>query len=321
MKTDERKQVLYRYLLGDLPDAEQAALGEEIFADDETFEQVWAAENELVDQYVRGRLAPAEKELFESHYLASPVHRERVAFARTLLRETDAARGKATYESATTVPWWQSFLLTLSGNPRRWIAIAALLALVAGGAWLAIERTRLRTQLEQLEKARAEEQKRAEELEKEIAGERERGDQLAEEIERLSERRSLLPVPGQSSPDTKLDAGEPSSILSFLLSPTLMRGGSEPTRLSIPRETTGVVLQMKVEAPATQRFQVLLRTVEGKQIWSHSGITARPQGNNSALVSARIAASKLPAGDYILTLSAGAEPVEINRYFFSVIKP
>ena len=68
-----------RYLLGDLPETEQTAVEQEYFADQEKFEEVWAAENDLVDRYVRGRLSRAERELFERNYLQSPKHRERVA--------------------------------------------------------------------------------------------------------------------------------------------------------------------------------------------------------------------------------------------------
>ena len=61
MKTDLQEKLVYRYLLGDLPDAEQLALEQAFFADGETFERVWEIENDLVDRYVRGRLSAAEK--------------------------------------------------------------------------------------------------------------------------------------------------------------------------------------------------------------------------------------------------------------------
>ncbi|HEV2668794.1 MAG TPA: hypothetical protein VG324_28005, partial [Blastocatellia bacterium] len=78
-----------RYLLGDLPEIEQTAVEQEYFADPEKFEEVWAAENDLVDRYVRGRLSRGERELFERNYLQSPKHRERVAVARKLLEAAD----------------------------------------------------------------------------------------------------------------------------------------------------------------------------------------------------------------------------------------
>jgi hypothetical protein len=78
-----------RYLLGDLPELEAAAVEQEYFDDPEKLEAVWAAENDLVDRYVRGRLPRGERELFERNYLKSPKHRERVAVARSLLDAAD----------------------------------------------------------------------------------------------------------------------------------------------------------------------------------------------------------------------------------------
>lgn len=64
-RTTEQDERMTRYLLGDLPGSEQAAVEQEYFADPERFEEVWSAENDLVDRYARGRLSRGERELFE----------------------------------------------------------------------------------------------------------------------------------------------------------------------------------------------------------------------------------------------------------------
>src|SRR5690242_7522625 len=103
MKTeaDGQSELMRRYLLGALTEAEQIALEQQFFADGELLDRVWATENELVDGYVRGRLPQTEREQFERHYLASPQHRERVAFAQTLLQ---AAEKIAADEGAARLP-------------------------------------------------------------------------------------------------------------------------------------------------------------------------------------------------------------------------
>jgi hypothetical protein len=85
---------LRRYLLGMLPEVEAVALEQRYFSDPETFEQVWAAENDLVDDYVAGRLGAGERRLFTERYLASPRHRERVA-AAAALRSSVAGASRA----------------------------------------------------------------------------------------------------------------------------------------------------------------------------------------------------------------------------------
>jgi hypothetical protein len=73
-----------RYLLGELPEAETAALEEWYFGDPGALDQVRAVEHDLLDDYAAGRLVPAERGRFEAHYLASPQHRARLSAARAL---------------------------------------------------------------------------------------------------------------------------------------------------------------------------------------------------------------------------------------------
>ena len=104
--TSNSRRMIRRYLLGELPEAERAALEEKYFTDQVVFEQVVQTENELVDGYVRGRLAPRERAQFERHYLAHPERRERMLFAKTFLTKLDQAEtAKAVAgESSTTAP-------------------------------------------------------------------------------------------------------------------------------------------------------------------------------------------------------------------------
>jgi hypothetical protein len=94
MKTDRRENLIRRYLLGGLMEEDQVALEQELLIDRGKFDQAWGVENELVDSYVRGNMSRADEERFEVHYLASPLHRERVAIARSFLTEIDQVAGE-----------------------------------------------------------------------------------------------------------------------------------------------------------------------------------------------------------------------------------
>jgi hypothetical protein len=94
MKIDQRENLMRRYLLGELTDANQAALEQELLIDRGKFDQAWGVENELVDSYVRGNMSRADHERFEAYYLASPLHRERVAIARSFLTHIDQVAGE-----------------------------------------------------------------------------------------------------------------------------------------------------------------------------------------------------------------------------------
>jgi hypothetical protein len=314
METDIQENIIRRYLLGDLPEAERLALEQKFFADDETFEQVWATENNLIDRYVRGRLTAVEKDLFEKNYLASPVHRQRLAFAQTLVQAVDSPVQKQVAPSKSQQPlsWWAAGSRWFRGNTMQLGMAAMVLLLIVGGIWLFTERARLRDQMNQLENAKVSEQQRTEELEKTINEERLRREELASELERLRQEQAKQTT--QTPPNQVI----PHSVVSLLLSPMLLRSEGEAAPLKITGETKKVHLQLKIQEPEAGNFRVSLRTVEGTQIWN--GIASRKGGTT---VSVLIPAGKLSTNDYILTLTASGstdQSQESGRYFFRILK-
>jgi hypothetical protein len=105
-----------RYLLGELDEADAAALEDRYVADAALLEDVRAAEDALIEAFLDGTLRPAERDRFASHYLASPVHRDRVAIARALRGRT------AIPASAAAAPFYG------------WLALAA--AVVLASLWI-----------------------------------------------------------------------------------------------------------------------------------------------------------------------------------------
>ncbi len=76
--------LMRRYFLGDLPLEERVRLEDRYLLDVALFEGLLAAENDLIDAYVRGELTEAERQQFEMEYLKSPEGHERLDFARAL---------------------------------------------------------------------------------------------------------------------------------------------------------------------------------------------------------------------------------------------
>jgi hypothetical protein len=145
-RTSEREELLVRYLLGELPAGERTRLEEDYFAEAGAFERLLAAEDELIDDYVRGGLNARERELFESRFLTNDRRRERVEFARALrgalARERAAAapapdKTRSSLEAGAS-PWWRRLLPFPPGlrTAAALSAAAVLLALLAGLVWL-----------------------------------------------------------------------------------------------------------------------------------------------------------------------------------------
>jgi hypothetical protein len=321
MEPGIQENLMHRYLLGDLPELEATVLEEELFSDDEKFERMWEIENRLVDGYVRGRLSSEDRRRFESHYLASPVHRQRLAVAQHLLGKADGL----TAEKAAAAPKASRrarVLERLGISSVQWqFALAgAMLVFAATSLWLFLDRTRLRNEIAQIRAENEARRSREQMLDDRIAAAQGQNEQLAAELERLrSERNAIAQQSAQQPPG---QASRP-KIFSFLLSPMLVRSSGEPQVLTLPLKTDMVHLQMRSLQSDARRFQVSVSTVEGRQVWKEQAIKPRIDDSNNAIIIAQIPAGKLAAGDYILTLSAinsRGEREEVNRYFFRVLK-
>jgi hypothetical protein len=306
-RTTEHDERTIRYLLGDLPETEQTAVEQEYFVDPEKFEDVWAAENDLVDRYVRGRLSRRERNLFERNYLQSPKHRERVAVSRKLLEAAD----RQVYESGRViVPAPSGLMEALKAliTPRFLAPATAFLLLLSILSWMMIERSRLNEELGKAQARLSDQERREREIAGQLAAEREQGAQLKSRLDRVLE--SIAQMPSLTPP----------SILSFLLKPggPTRTGGEPQQQITIPRETDLVKLQLKFEKGDSRRFQAAIRAVGGPPVWSQRSL--KP---GAGVITVTVPANKLPMNDYFLTLSAttpAGEPEEINRYTFRVIR-
>src|SRR5260370_34758164 len=90
-RTEDERRIL-RYLLGDLPEAEQIEVEQRFFSDDRYFEQLLALEDELTYDYLRGDLSRDERVKFERRFLPLADGRKSTAFAEALLEAVKAAR-------------------------------------------------------------------------------------------------------------------------------------------------------------------------------------------------------------------------------------
>src|SRR5262249_44452143 len=126
--------LLIRFLLGELEDEERTRVAERSFLDDDLFDRLLEAENDLVDRYVKGELTARERERFEKVVLQREPMRERVAFARTL---ESALSGPSRVSSAASAIQTDA---RVGGNRKRFrygLAVAAALVVIVGGAvWI-----------------------------------------------------------------------------------------------------------------------------------------------------------------------------------------
>ncbi len=316
MKIDQREYLIRRYLLGELAEADQSALEQELLIDRGKFDQVWAVENELVDSYVRGEMSRADRKLFEAHYLASPLHRERVAIAESFLTDIDQAVGEPVEvrEKEPFIFWRRVFSLH---SPRPVFAVVLVMAisLTFSLVWSYVERVRLTGKIADAEKEAQTERaflkqrerelaSRNQEFEKEIADVSRRNEQLKAELEQLRRRQAATPT-----------------FLSFLLAPALVRGEKSPLQTTITLLTGKARLLMELGDNDYPNYQVIVQTVEGREILRRRAGKVR-FSKDRTFATLLVNAGDLTNGDYILILF-GHTPnggiKEVDRYYFRVL--
>jgi hypothetical protein len=323
MKPETQQELMRRYLLGDLPESDTNELELQVLRDDERFEEMWEVENGLVDGYVRGRLSADEHERFERHYQASPIHRQRVAVARNLVREADES-GVPAAPISEKASWTAGLNQKLGFSVWSWrSALATAMVLLAVASfWLLLDRSRLRSGQDKLLAERQSQADREQALSQQLAEARADAQKLQTELEKLRAERGRESQLPHGSTSVQSNAAKPRAIYSLLLSPILTRSSENTQTATLPPETDILRLQMKVDQANARGFHITVRTVEGRQVWKQQ--VRSPGGRTrTAVVSAQIPAEKLPAGDYILTLSATdseGTSEEVNRYFFKVLR-
>jgi hypothetical protein len=285
VRLDLDDAALRRYLLGLLTEAEAEGLEEAYFARADVLERVRGAEDDLLDDYASDRLEPGEKGAFESRYFASAPLRERVVAARALRLATTGKRAPAARVVARPVRW------------RVPMGIAA--GLFLGVLAFSIRQPRP----DQVTSPRPH-----------SAGPSD-----------AAPPQSAAPIGSTSAPPTPTTPvrGPATRPVVLALSPVLLRGQARPAALRIPDRTDTVVLELEGDPallpPPTSAFQVVVKTVEGAEIWRGEARRSRGGGRPSLLASADVPAEKLAPGDYLLTLSVrGTADGTLHSYFFRV---
>lgn len=142
-ETPIKQETIKRFLLGDLPETERAALEDRFLGNAEVFEQIEDAENDLVDDYLGSRLGAAERKLFESYYLAVAENRAKVEAARFLRRGLQNEKAETVNAALTetksekSVGFWKSIQNFFGSGALVPAAGFAVLLFIVAGLWLA----------------------------------------------------------------------------------------------------------------------------------------------------------------------------------------
>lgn len=334
----DRKSIEVRYVLGELSPKEEADFEERYFGNDEAFEELQIAEGELVDAYVRGELSTAEHALLASRIARSPRLCERAEFANTLARAISTRQLNTTPAIQRQPPApaavsalpkeisWRDFVKTTFQKRPAYsgvLAGCAALVLIAGIAVI-VQSIALRRERQRLENDRAATQERQRQLDQLNEEQRLLMAQLAAELKdeqgKSARAQQLLEELRQSQNANVESAPQRTPTLAALtLFPGLIRGdGGQGLRISpgLSRAQLRIVL----ENGDHPRYEVVVKRVEGAEVFRQEGLKARKARSGSSLI-VQIPAAHLPPGDYLVAVSGAitsASYEHIRNYSFRV---
>ena len=301
----DNDELLIRYLLGDLGEEEQEKVEQRYISDPAFYEQLLAVEDDLIDSYAEGALSQNQRASFESHFMRSPERQKRVGFAEAWMpyvsRQSTTVAVPAAKEKKRILEYLRPAAWPLA------LRVAAAVLLLTVGGWLTVEILSLRSQIQQVELQRAVLQKEKEDLERQIDEERNRSLELTTQLDQQPAVKSGQP--NQIAHD----------IVSFFLTPDLVRGTGDAKRNIIPTDAKQVNLELGFNDDQYERYDVVITSVGGPEIWrKDAGKPELRNGGKSMRV--KVPAALFKTNDYIVNVIGTDSSDKVARYAFSVVR-
>jgi uncharacterized coiled-coil protein SlyX len=314
-----------RYLLGDLSEQERADIEERLMSDDNLYQELLFAEDDLIDEYLFDKLPEEDRPKFKQRFLHVPELRQNVAFTAALrkhARKQPPQVVAAVQQESVPAPrpvsifdWFKGlFMQPAFGGALATVLIAA----VALNVWLVNRNSRLTNRIAQLEAQQTSPQqqldaalKRNEELSQTVAQQQQLLEEESRKVQALEQRN--IPSP----PTDKPAAG----IFAVALTSGLVREADprdRTTKISVPRDKQTVRFKLDVAPGDYRSYSAILETGDGKRKWSRQGL----QFTKGNFVPFDVPVTVVTPDDYCVVLSGAKSSKaqdEIGRYCFRVV--
>jgi hypothetical protein len=136
MSQNEDQNRIRHYLLGEFSDGDRETLEQEILINEDLFEEILIAEEELADEYVAGTLDQEERADFEKHFLATPDRQQNLRFAQALNRYITTEENRASIAGPVSPGFW-----TTQTWVRRAAGVVAIIAVAVAALWFLLPRS------------------------------------------------------------------------------------------------------------------------------------------------------------------------------------
>lgn len=309
----------YRYLLGRMAEDETFDFEEICFGDDIFAEELEAIREELIDRYLQKDLSAEDRRDFENYFLASPHHREKFEFSKSL---SETFSKKKTSQSAFAK--FFNFraiadFFSLNNFKTAGLATAFGLILLVGFGLLAFWFSKPTEIVYVPNNA----QNNQTNFNQNIVIEPNNisnlptnsNEKINKNINKINQTPTVTPT--NKTPETNREITENSPVIITFLPISALRatGGEKP--LVIGKQTSAVRLQIDAPADKTKKYFVSIRTADGAEVWK-SPINV---GKNSKKLFLTVPAKVFSDNDYKLEVFESDNTQEsVDAYSFRVEK-
>lgn len=136
-------ETIRQYLLGQLAEENVQELEQRLLAEDDLFQELEIAEDELVDEFLAGELSPTDRAAFENYFLSTPERKQSLSFASALhnhvSKKTALEAGRPQTFPPAGLTWLEGLSLAWARQTQMLrIATVAVALLVVAGAFVLI---------------------------------------------------------------------------------------------------------------------------------------------------------------------------------------
>ena len=246
---NHNREKMRRYLLGQLGEAERTQIEDQYSEHDDYFHELKMLEDQLVDSYVRDKLSPTERALFEKQYLSSSYGLDKVTFVMALMQLAKEGASSIVKEApgagpaAPRQPFWPHLVSTLPRvipPLRPAIAFALAVVMVVGSVWLGWQNVRRGGQITHLLQETQTLEVQLSAIRRQVDTERGRVEDVARERDKERNNREKLE-------DRLAQLPAPESVVVLLLSTAARSKAVEPTQRLVPATATLVRFELDLE--------------------------------------------------------------------------
>ena len=324
-------QSIIGYLLGTASELEQSHLETRYFREPHFYELLLALEEELICDYLHGKLPPAERLQFERYFLSTPRRRRKYESTRKLLAFIADQGTPQTSLIIAPEPenwlsarlrWLNSFFMPRLSS----LGTLASVAVLAVGVWMlsvqvAAYRRQVETQEAQLQVAAKKtlpKPRPKPHLETDKETGKESGGRETDPTQKSLTGFADQLQASLDEPPALLTASANPHTVGLTLKASTLRAVGVSQQLTLPAEATSLSLCLLLGGTTlSNSFNAALKTLEGREILRRQNLSAQVTKSDRSLT-LEVPASLLHTGRYVVSLTANQTPYPTSEYFLQI---